>query len=58
VSPFMVNYGRELIKNGDKYQKKRKGREGNRICGKNKEGAGGGWSGIKKSAERREIEER
>ena len=46
---------KKRVKNEDKYQKEIKGREGNRICRKNKEGAGGGWSRIKKSAGRNET---
>jgi len=39
VSPFMANYGKELRMRG-RYQKKRKSRECDSLCGKNKESTG------------------
>jgi len=47
VSPFMANYGRELRMGVN--IKKRKNRESNRVCRKNKENTERSGGSIKKS---------
>jgi len=37
ISPFMANYGRKLRIGGERHKKERKGRESDRICGKDEE---------------------
>ena len=48
ISPFMVNYGRELRIGAD-IRKKGKVKKGNRICGKNEEGARESKSSVEES---------
>ena len=45
----------ERIENGGGYQKKRKGREGNKVCGKDEKGTRRDRSGIKEDSGRNEV---
>ena len=55
--PFIVNYSRKLRMEVD-IKRKRKSREADRVCRKNKKYLERGWSSIEKDSERNEATSR